>query len=395
MTRNVPEADPMSSEITCPHCGRHGRLGSPGFGRTLPRHRRNSKSTWLPYVLCPCGKLISATVDQFALSRDPWFRLTGLLGSGCSFQLMDKGFMPCVKGDGKTKLLPPGSYVFEFRDPVTGKLIDKKTFALRDRGGFMVTPGIVKTVPLRTPCDSVLAVGLGLAEIGNKTPQHVRLFPLVNRNSSGQFDSISVACAIESPRKIRSVPFEVSCIAYVIRDSSSVRTWLRILAEAVGQQMNGANEMALLGFAKAAESFTMDFCAEVLTRKYGTPNRVVETLLKRCDRATDLLDVLVPTVLGKPLSPGLLADWRTKVSNVRNSRIAHPARSRTASSNKGADTESSGSISDAMTEAAYEVTYLVIRTIQGDCPFEQGRKLEYWRHPRTSDRTTLSTGTLH
>jgi hypothetical protein len=66
MTKNVPEGDdPMSIEITCPHCGRHGRLGSPGFGRTLQRHGRNSKSTWLPYVLCPCGKLISATGNQY------------------------------------------------------------------------------------------------------------------------------------------------------------------------------------------------------------------------------------------------------------------------------------------------------------------------------------------
>ena len=382
MTKSTPEADPISIEIICPHCGRHGRLGSLGFGRTLQKHRRNPKSAGLPYVLCSCGKPIVATLDQFVLSRDPWFRFTGLLGPGSSLQLMDKGFMPCIEVHGKAKLLSPGTYDFEFHDPITGKLIDKKTFALRDRGGFMVRPGIVKTVPLRTPCDLVLAVGLGMAQTDPETAQHVRLFPLVNRNSGGWFDSISVACAVDDPVMAEHAPFEVSCIAYVIRRSSNVRTWLRILAEAVGQHMNGANDMALLGFAKATESFAMDFCSEVLTQKYRTPNRVVEALLKQCDRTSDLLGILVPAVQGKPLPPDVLKDWREKVAEVRNKRIAHPARPKTGDSTNAADARTSTPVSDDMAQEAFEATYRLIRAIQSGCPFPQGRKFEYWRHPR-------------
>jgi len=391
MTKTTPETDPISVEVVCSHCGRHGRLGSPGFGRTLQGYRRNSKTAKLPYVLCPCGKAIAATVDQFVLSRDPWFRFTGLLGPGSGFQLMDKGFMPCIEVHGKAKLLPPGTYDFEFHDPITGKLIDKKTFALRDRGGFMVKPGIVKTVSLRRPCDLVLAIGLGMAQTDSEAAKHVRLFPLVNRNSDGLFDSISVACAVDDPSVAERGPFEVSCIVYVIGHSSNVRTWLRIFAEAVGQHMNGANDMALLGFAKAAESFVMDFCSEVLTRKYGTPNRVVETLLKRCDRASDLLDVLIPAVLGKPLPPELLADWRKRVADIRNARIAHPTRPKMGGSDKVVGTSTSAPVSDEMIKAAFEATYRVIRTIQSACPFPQGRKFDYWRHPRVSAMGTPAT----
>lgn len=389
--KSAPEIDSIPIEITCPHCGRHGRLGTSGFDRTLWKYRRDHRSTKLPYVLCSCGKPLTATIDQFVLSRDPWFRFTGLLGSGSSYPLMDKGFMPSLEIPGKPKILVPGTYVFEFRDPITGKLINKETRKLRDRGGFMVRPGIVKTVALRAACDLVLAVGLGVAQTDPEIARHVRLFPGVNRNADGLFDSISVACAVDDPALVKRAPFEVSCVVYVIRDSSHVRTWLRLLTEAVGQHMNGANDSALLGFAKATESFAMDFSSEVLTQKYRTPNRVVEALLKQCDRTSDLLGILVPAVLGKPLPPDVLKDWREKVAEVRNKRIAHPARPKTEDSTNAADAQTSAPVSDDMAQAAFEATYRLIRVIQSGCPFPQGRKFEYWRHPRALAPATSTT----